>query len=56
MLLRLAHLGRSHHLHRLGNLRGVANRFDPAPYVLSICHYDLGSPMAGLKKLIARQF
>jgi hypothetical protein len=38
VLLGFAHLGRSHHLHGLRNLRGVANRFDPTPYVLGICH------------------
>jgi hypothetical protein len=25
-------------LHRLGDLRGIADRFDPAPNVLRICH------------------
>ena len=38
VLLRFAHLGGSHHLHRLGDLRGVADRFDPAPYVLRVRH------------------
>src|SRR5207245_2571262 len=38
MLLRFTHLGRSHHLHRFGDLRGVADRFDPAPYRLEQSH------------------
>ena len=38
MLLRLAHFRRRHHLHRLGDLRGVADRFDPAPNVLGVRH------------------
>jgi hypothetical protein len=41
MLLRFAHLGSSHHLHRFGDLRGVADRFDPTPYVLRVRHYKL---------------
>src|SRR4029078_2809133 len=41
MLLRFAHLRRSHHLHRLGDLRGVADRFDPAPYVLGVRHLNV---------------
>jgi hypothetical protein len=28
-------------LHGLGDLRGVADRFDPAPYVLGICHLNV---------------
>ena len=38
VLLCFAHLGGSDHLHRFGDLRGVANRFDPAPYVLGVRH------------------
>src|SRR5215475_10913560 len=41
MLLRFAHLGSSHHLHCLGDLRGVADRFYPAPYVLRIRHLNI---------------
>ena len=41
MLLRFAHLRRRHHLHRLGDLRGVADRFDPAPYVLGVGHLGI---------------
>ena len=41
MLLRFTHLGRSHHLHCLGDLRGVADRFDPAPYVLRVRHLNV---------------
>jgi hypothetical protein len=40
MLLRFTHLGRSHHLHCFGDLRGVADRFDPAPYVLRVRHLN----------------
>ena len=51
MLLRFTHLGRSHHLHCLGDLRGVADRFDPAPYVLRVRHLNvwLDYRQAGLK-------
>jgi hypothetical protein len=38
MLLRFAHLGGSHHLHCLGDLRGIADRFYPTPYVLRVRH------------------
>ena len=38
VLLRFAHLRGSDHLHRFGDLRGVADRFDPAPYVLRVRH------------------
>jgi hypothetical protein len=41
VLLRLAHLGGSHHLHCFGDLRGVADRSYPAPYVLRVRHYKL---------------
>src|SRR5438874_6230971 len=41
MLLRFTHLGRSHHLHRFCDLRGVADRFDPAPYVLRVRHLNV---------------
>src|SRR4029077_15100597 len=41
VLLSFAHLGGGHHLHCLGDLRGVADRFDPAPYVLGVRHYKL---------------
>src|SRR4030095_3415739 len=43
MLLRFAHLGGSHHLHCFGDLRGVADRFYPAPYVLRIRHLNVWS-------------
>src|SRR5204863_9008548 len=39
VLLRFAHLGGSHHLHCFGDLRGVADRSYPAPYVLCIRHF-----------------
>src|SRR5882757_107191 len=38
VLLRFAHFGGSHHLHCFGDLRGVADRSDPAPYVLRVRH------------------
>src|SRR5436190_1369945 len=38
VLLRFAHLGGSHHLHRFGDLRRVADRSYPAPYILCIRH------------------
>jgi hypothetical protein len=38
VLLRLAHFRRGDHLHRLGQLANVADRFDPAPYVLCVRH------------------
>src|SRR5207249_12100582 len=41
MLLRFTHLGRSHHLHRFCDLGGVADRFDPAPYVLRVRHLNV---------------
>src|SRR4029453_11832177 len=40
LLLCTAHLGRSHHLHGLRNLRGVSNGFDSPTYVLSVCHLE----------------
>src|SRR5689334_18743849 len=42
MLLRFTHLGRSHHLHGLGDLSGVSDRSDPAPYVLRVRHLKVG--------------
>src|SRR6266513_2555544 len=38
VLLRFAHFGGSHHSHRFGDLRGIADRSDPATYVLRIRH------------------
>ena len=38
VLLRLAHFRRGDHLHRLGDLRGVADRLDPAADVLRVRH------------------
>ena len=38
MLLRLAHFRGSNHLHRFRDLRGVANRLDPASDVLRVRH------------------
>src|SRR5260370_20083683 len=38
VLLRTPHLRRCDHLHRFRDLRGVADRFDPAPYVLCVRH------------------
>jgi len=38
LLLSTAHLGGRDHLHRLGQLADVANRFDPSPYVLRVRH------------------
>src|SRR5216117_3708177 len=49
MLLRFAHLGSSHHLHCFGDLRSVADRFDPAPYVLRIRHSKLQIATCGLR-------
>ena len=37
-ILRLAHLGRGHHLHGLGDLLGVFHRFDLAANFLADCH------------------
>src|ERR1041385_3512215 len=55
MLLRLAHLGSSHHLHRFGDLRGVSNRFDPVPYVPRVRHYKLSVTTLQIRPdLIAR--
>ena len=57
MLLRFAHLGGSHHLHCFGDLRGVADRFDPAPYVLRVRHLNvqLNLPPGGLE-FVERRF
>src|SRR5215469_16139635 len=41
MLLRFAHLGSSDHLHGFRDLRGIADRFDPAPNILRVRHYNL---------------
>src|SRR6478672_10147070 len=41
MLLRFAHLGGSHHLHCFGDLRRVADRSYPAPYVLRVRHLNV---------------
>src|SRR5215510_467014 len=41
MLLRFAHFRGSHHLHGLGDLRGVADRSDSAPYVLRVRHLNV---------------
>ena len=35
---RFTHLRGGHHLHRLGDLRGISNRFDPAANILGVCH------------------
>jgi hypothetical protein len=51
MLLRFAHLGGSHHLHCFGDLRGVADRFDPAPYVLRVRHSKLQTANYGLQTM-----
>src|SRR5216117_1664412 len=40
MLLCLPHLRSGHHLHRLRDLRGVPDRFDPPPYVLRVRHLN----------------
>src|SRR5438552_13352421 len=47
VLLRFAHLGGSHHLHCFGDLRGVADRSYPAPYVLGVRHSKL--PITALR-------
>ena len=51
MLLRFAHFGRSHHLHRLGDLRRVPDGSYPAPYVLRVRHLKglVRLPPGGLK-------
>jgi hypothetical protein len=36
-------------LHCLGDLRGVADRFDPAPYVLGVRHSKLQTANYGLR-------
>src|SRR5215467_5036818 len=45
MLLRLAHLGSSDHLHRLSDLCSVADRFNPASNILRVRHYNLYVPI-----------
>jgi hypothetical protein len=50
MLLRFAHLGGSHHLHRFGDLSGVADRSYPSPYVLRVRHYKLQIANCGLRR------
>jgi hypothetical protein len=37
-LLLLAHLGRCHHLHRAGDLRGTADGFDAPAYIPGWAH------------------
>src|SRR5947207_1828615 len=49
VLLRFAHLGGSHHLHCFGDLRGVADRSYPAPYVLRVRHSKLPITDYGLR-------
>jgi hypothetical protein len=46
-LLRLAHLGRRHHLHRLGDLGGVPDRPDASAYVAQVGHEIIFSKFAG---------
>jgi hypothetical protein len=50
VLLRFAHLGGSDHLHCLGDLRGIADRFYPTPYVLRVRHYKLQIANRGLRR------
>ncbi len=40
--LRFPHFRSRHHLHGFGDLRGIADRFDPAPNILRVCHWSLG--------------
>ena len=51
VLLRFAHLGRRHHLHRFRDLRSVADRFDPAPDVLCVCHILTNIPFLDANSL-----
>src|ERR1039457_969235 len=45
-LLRLAHLGSRHHLHRLGDLGGVLDRLDSPAYVARAGHELISTSFA----------
>src|SRR5262245_33994882 len=56
MLLRFPHLGRRHHLHRLGDLRRVANRLDSTSYVLSVGHLRIADLVPTADAILAVSF